>query len=171
MSPDDASKLTGVGRSTITGWTSNEFREFFSPTAQAANGRARDLSEHDLRLLVFLKQETAARRTRPEIIEALRQLQAKDWRDLPDVPYGADRAVVPMLPMAAADAALTSERRLYIAQIELLEEQLQQAQQQTEHERAKNEPLLREIGDLKAELARAQLMLELYESGRLKPTE
>lgn len=169
MTPDDAHKLTGVGRSTITGWTSREFKDYFSPTAQAADGRARDLTEHDVRLLVFLKQETDARRTRPQIMEALRQLQANDWRDLPDIPYGSQSAVVPVVPSAAADAAITSERRVYLAQIDVLQKQLEQAQQEAQTARQQHEPLLREIGDLKADLARAQLMLELYESGRIKP--
>lgn len=171
MTPDEAHKLTGVGRSTINIWTLEEFRDYFSPTAQGGNKRTRDLTEHDVRLLIFLREQTNARRPRPEIHAALQQMRRDDWRDLPDIPYGANSAVVPVVPAAAADAAITSERRMYLAQISALEEQLQRAQQQADHERQRNEPLLREIGDLKAEKARLQLLIELYESGRLKPSE
>lgn len=171
MSPKDTAELTGVGRGTLNNWTLGEFRPYFSPSAQGGEGRNRDFTEHDLRLLVLLKSLTDSHTSREEIHATLQHMQANEWDGLPPMPTGKNSAVVPVVPTAAADAALISERRVYVAQIELLNDQLQQAQQQAEQERARNEPLLREIGELKAELARAQLMLELYESGRLKPRE
>ena len=171
MSPKEAADLSGVARGTLNGWTSGEFKDYFSTTAQGGSGRNRDYTEHDVRLLVLLRQMTDAHNSRDEIHTTLRQMQSVDWRDLPDIPYNQNSAVVPMVPTAAADAAITSERRMYVTQIKVLEDQLARAQQQADAERQRNEPLLREIGDLQAEKARLELLIELYESGRLKPKE
>ena len=77
----------------------------------------------------------------------------------------------PVFPTVAAEAALNAERRSLLREIAMLQETIDKAERRAEKERERNEPLVREIGELKAKIARLEVIVELFESGRLKPSE
>lgn len=171
MSPADVAKLTGVGRSTLNGWTIGEFKPYFSPSAQGGENRTRDFTDHDVRLIVLLRQLTNAHKSRPEIHAELRRLEAGDWEDLPPMPASRTSAEVPVVPAAAVDAEVKNQRLLYDQRVKGLEAAIRKADDRLEAERARHDLFLREIGDLKAKIGELQAVLRLYESGRLKPSE
>ena len=55
-----------------------------------------------------------------------------------------------------------------LREIEMYRNRLQEVEDALDSQRAKNETLLREIGDLRASLAEAKTELRLYQEGRLK---
>ncbi len=183
MKPNDLAILLGLGRSTVTAWTNHEYREYFSPSAQGGQGRPRNFTDPDIRLMYALKVMKDNNTPPDTIHETLQRWRANDWQELPDMPDApANFASVPVMPVAAADAALSTERRSLLREIAFLQERL--AQLEAEHiardtkrdaeqqaERAARDVLLREIGDLRADLAHTKTLLDLYESGRLKPKE
>lgn len=171
MSPADVAKLTGVGRSTLNGWTIGEFKPYFSPSAQGGENRTRDFTEHDVRLIVLLRQLTIAHKSRDDIHAELRRLETDGWEDLPSMPTSQNSAVVPVMPVTTADEAVKSERRVYDQRVEGLETQLRKCEERVGEERARNDVLQQEIVELTGRLKEAELMNRLYESGRLNPGE
>ena len=172
MKPNDVAILLGLGRSTVTAWTNHEYREFFTPSAQGGQGRPRNFTDLDVRLMYALKQMKDNNTPPDSIHETLKRWRADDWSGLPDMPNGpANFASVPVVPVAAADAALSTERRSLLREITFLQERIDQLEAERKAERTDRDALLREIGDLRADAAHMKTMLELYEQGRLKPKE
>ena len=165
MKPSDAAQILGISASTIRAWTLNEFKTFFSHSAQGGTGAARDLDDQDLRILHYialLKKRGAAS---DSVVATLQQARSRGWRDLPELP---DRPVnfapVPMIPTAAADAALDAERRALLREVAFLQNQIDRLETRLD-ERG------REVEDLRAKLAAAEKELEFRRSGRLGPDE
>lgn len=172
MKPLDASKALNIGASTLRNWTANDFRMFFSEGAQGGSGRARNLNEQDLRVLAFIDQQKKQSVSTDEIYEALRQMQANDWRNLPDLndmPQGV--ASFPVVPAAAAEAALSAERKALMREIGFLQERVEELEDKLADERENSDRQLRELSELNGKLQRALTLVELYEDGRLKPKE
>lgn len=163
MKPSEVAAMIGIAASTIRAWSVGEFKPYLSPTGQGGEGRARNLTEHDVRvlnLIATMKHDGA----RAEDIHAeLRALQKNDWEGLsplPDTPINV--ASVPMVPAAAADKALDIERRSLLREIARLESRIEQLEGRLDDA----------SGDLKdtlQKLAAAERELELWRSGRLRP--
>jgi DNA-binding transcriptional MerR regulator len=179
MKPQDVATLLGIGRSTVTTWTMGEFKEYFTPGAQGGSGRPRNLSDFDVRLLHLIDEMKKTNVPGDEIHAALRQLRDNDWQGLPDMPEaGTGTAVVPVMPTAAADAAVNTllrENNELRHRMRDLEDKIdslhREAKADIAAERGERDKLLRELGDVRAKLERANTIIELYEEGRLKPKE
>lgn len=176
MKPSDVATLLGLGRSTVTAWTNDEWREYFSPSAQGGQGRPRNFTDIDVKLMYALKT-LKENNTPPESIhETFRRWRANDWQDLPDMPAApANFASVAVVPVAAADAALSTERRALLREIATLQQMTEDLKAELAHERTGRredvERLMREIADAQAAQREAEIMVKLYEQGRLKPKE
>ena len=168
MKPGEVAIYLGVGRSTVTTWTNGEFKDYFTPGAQGGQDRPRVFTELDIRIMYLIKlrkdQNVAADRIHSE----LRNLRDHDWDGLPDLPAAQSVQSVPVIPTAAADAALSTERRALLREIALLNEQIETLRGALEKREGDQEKYLREIADLRADLSAAQVELGLWRSGRLK---
>jgi DNA-binding transcriptional MerR regulator len=172
MKPSEIATFLGLGRSTVALWTSGEYREFFTPSAQGGQGRARSFTDRDIRVMYALKEMKANNTPAESIHETLRRWRADDWHALPDLPAApANFASVPVVPTAAADAALSAERRALLREIGFLQQRIEQLEAERQTDRAALEALLREIADLTGQLQRALTLNELHEQGRIKPKE
>lgn len=172
MKPADVAALLQIAASTVRLWAS-EYRPYLSASASAGGGQHRNFSDQDLRVLYFVSQQKQAGKPGDEIREAIRQMQLRDFDGLPDVPDRPNVANVPMVPTAAANAALDTERRALLREIDTLQRRVDTLETALSDEQtkaaAKLEALLRELGDVRSALAETQTIVKLYESGRLKP--
>jgi DNA-binding transcriptional MerR regulator len=165
MRPSEVAAMIGIAASTIRAWSVGEFKPYLSPTGQGGEGRARNLTEHDVRvlnLIATMKHEGA----RVEHIHGqLRALQANDWEELPPLPDApVNVASVPMVPAAAADKALDAERRSLLREIARLEERIEALEGRLDDTSG-------ELSEALQKLAAAERELEFWRSGRLKPDE
>lgn len=161
MKPSDVSSRIGISAVTVRGW-SNQFARFMSPTGAGGDGRHRDFSDVDVRVLQYVKTEKARGQSADEISESLALFQANGaLEDLP-LPHENPHSDVPMLPVAAAEES----RKLLLAQIVTLENRSGALERQLSEEqrdrRIDHERLLREIGSLQSDLAEAKTLLKLY---------
>jgi DNA-binding transcriptional MerR regulator len=179
MKPGEAADLLGIGRSTITIWTAGEYKNYLSYTAQGGEGRRRVLTETDVRILHFINLEKRNGTPNELIHHALRDMQKDDWEGLPPLPRAANVATVPVIPAAAAEAGIQAERKALLREIASLQERLENVETQLTDEQAGRRAdierlqstMHKEIADLRAQLAEAQALNRLYESGRLKPAK
>jgi len=123
MKPGEVATLLGIARSTVTLWTNNDFKQYFTPGAQGGGGN-RSFTEQDVRVMNLLKTLKASNTPAEQIHQQLQQLQADDWQGLPDMPQAQSVAHVPVMPTAAADAAMSMQQRGYLREIQILNEQL-----------------------------------------------
>lgn len=186
MKPSDVSTMIGVSSVTIRKW-SNEFASFLSPTGAGGDGRHRDFTETDVRVLKLIKELRDGGRTRHDIEMSLQN--ALDQGTIDDIPLpesAAHVARVPMIPTAAADAALNVSNSSLLREIAFLETRIQEMKEeraaieaQMKEERFEREKLLREIGQSRSDLLReineaqsalaaANAELELWRKGRIK---
>lgn len=172
MKPGDAAVLLGIDRSTITRWTANEFKQYLTPGAQGGSGRQRVITDRDLRVLLLVKNLKATNTPLEEIHVALRQLERDDWDGLPDMPEAPPGvAEFPVMPTAAAEAALSSERRSLLREIAGLQQRIEQLEAKLDEERGGRDDLLREIGDLRQRIGEQETELRLWRAGRLTPPD
>ena len=165
MKPHQVAHILDIGVSTVRAWSS-QFAEFMSPSAQGGDGRYRDFTDHDVRVLHLIN--TMKRRSIPpeELHMSLSRLQADDWRDLPYLSEAPPTsAAVPVVP----EAALTTQQALLLREIGDLRERVNELQARLDSKAESEAKLLREIGDMQAKLAEAQTELRLWREGRLKP--
>jgi DNA-binding transcriptional MerR regulator len=174
MRPSEAANLLKIPASTIRTWTL-QYQEFLSPTGGGGTGRWRSFNDIDLRILHHIDSLKRSGATGEEVVQALRHLQSMDWQDLPPLPDAPQTANFPVVPAAAAHAALDSERRSLLREIVTLQQNVENLASQLAEEqaarRADNERLLRELTEKERRLAETETLLKLYESGRLKPPQ
>lgn len=171
MQPSQVAELLGVAAGTIRTWSVGEFKRFLSPGGQGGGGGRRDFDEQDVRILnhiAYLKHRGLLTK---QIVEALEKMQADGWIDLPQLPESAQSASFAVIPAVAADSMLAASARGYNAEIEMLKERLEELKQERDRAAAASEAKNEQIVDLTRRLARTEALLELYESGRLKPGE
>lgn len=174
MKAGDVARLLDVAVSTIRTWSAGEFRDYLSPTAQGGTGNTRNFSERDVRLLHLVNIRKQAGYSTADVHAELRELQANDWHDLPALPESPSNvATVPMVPTAAADSAIQSERRSLLREVAALEKRVADLAEQLASEQASRredvERLLRELSDKERRLSEMETLVKLYEAGRLKP--
>ena len=174
MGPGDAAKLLNVDRSTITRWTAHEFKRYMTPGAQGGTGKQRVMTDRDLRVLHLIKILKDTNTPSEEIHATLQQMERVEWEGLPDMPAAPhNMATVPVVPTAAADAALSAERKSLLREITFLQDRIEQLEETLADERSKTigkqEELLRELADLRQRIGEQEIELKFYRSGRLKP--
>jgi DNA-binding transcriptional MerR regulator len=168
VKPHDVAGYLEIAVPTVRQWAS-EYKEFLSPNAAGGDGRHRDFSDLDLRILNFIRQEKRKSVPAPEIHLALNRLQQENWEGLPYLSERPHVAQVPMVPEAAAHAALDAERRALLREIVLLRELLEKSEIEGKEKDAVIGEQTKEIKELTRQLAEVETELKLYRSGRLKP--
>jgi DNA-binding transcriptional MerR regulator len=169
MNISTLAKLLNVHADTVRRWT-QEYRQFMSPTATPGKGKTRQLVSNDLAVLAYIAHAREQDMLPDEIRDRLAEMQQDGWRNLPRVPEewtldpGDDTMPV----------ALAAERASAIAQVAVLQTELQhvragleEAQQALEEAQEKVESLQAEIETLRGSqhatehhLHQAQLELE-----------
>ena len=161
MKPSDVSTRVGISAVTVRSW-SNQFARFMSPTGAGGDGRHRDFSDADVRVMNYIKSEKARGQSGDEIAASLETLQSNSALDDLPMPDESHHSDVAMLPVAAAEEA----RKLLLAQIATLENRVNNLERQLSSEqagrRADCEKLLREMGDMQSDLSEAKTLLKLY---------
>lgn len=139
--------LNGLPDSTLRKYA-QDYAEYLSPTS---GNRHRNYTEQDARILRLIV-DMKAQRVKPENIDAtLSSLQAGNWERLPKLSE-ADQSIV---PSQATIIDLQNDRSALQREIDVLREMLA-------NERADRDELL-------ARMHRAETLLELYRTGKLKP--
>lgn len=174
MKTHELSAYLGVATSTIRTWTSGEFKQYLSPTGQGSDGRVRNFTAQDARIVAFIAALINESRPREEIHTALKRLQSEDWIDLPPMPSappGVDS--VAMIPEMAAQVAVNTQRSSLLREVAIYEERaielqntVDELRQQLEEERGQSRE--REQS-LLTRAIEAETELKLYRAGRLKP--
>lgn len=165
MKVADVAALVGIAGSTVRAWSMGEYKRYLSPTAQGGSGSTRNFTDLDARILALIHTRKIAGAAAHEIHAELQALQADDWHDLPSLSASAPNvAPVPVVPAAAAEAALSAHTQALLREIADLRQRIESLE-------GKNDALQSSVAELRAQLARAETLVELYESGRLKPRE
>lgn len=158
MKPTDAARLLDISTSAIRSWTLYDFREYFSTDAQGGDGRARNISEVDLKVLHLIASSKRENISTEQIHMDLQAARKNNYENLP-LPLVAPRsASVPVMPLAAADV----QARGLLREITELQRLIDTLQARLD---SKDETII----DLSSRLAAAERELELWRAGRLKP--
>jgi DNA-binding transcriptional MerR regulator len=165
LKPADAAKLLGVSASALRTWSIDEFKEYLSPSGQGGDGRYRDFTEVDLRVLNLINEMKKASKPLEEIHITLRALQSGNWERLPSLPQRAMTGST----MGQPDSGDSERSRALLQEIALYREQRDELQAQLDQERQANEQLLRELADKERKIGELSTLVRLYEEGRLKP--
>ncbi|MEO8397950.1 MAG: MerR family transcriptional regulator, partial [Chloroflexota bacterium] len=173
----EIAKLLDMKPGTIRLWSDKDhFRDYLSPTGAGGDGAHRDFTDDDLRVLYFVKQQKDVGRHTDDIKSSLASMQTRDvlyGLPLPGVRMEAEVAVVPAALVDETRRALLHEVGTLQNTVRELKDEIASKDAKFELERAdrraEHERLLREISTLESRLSRTETMLELYESGRLKP--
>lgn len=167
MTPQALANWLGISPNTIRGWADmDRFGRFLSPTGAGGDGKRRRFSEQDQRLIAHiahLKFDEGF--DEDSIALALTQLQQSEWQDLPPMPLPAEERKRATLGEQGQTAL---ELR---ARVDSLLQETARLQKRIDALEGLREVDRREIIDLREQLAKTQTLLELYESGRLKPEE
>lgn len=169
MRSGQAAKALGVDKKTVTNWIAHpKLEQFFSPSAAGrGEGVEREISEDELYILNTVRTLRANMARNNTDWQLIADKLTAGYRDkvLPPQAVGVDTGIN---PLAQYDQIKTIMHERDFAQRRVTElEQLlsdREAKIDQMHER-----LLQEIGDMKAQLARAETELEYWRSGRLRP--
>jgi len=118
MQPKELADRLGVTSNTVRRWC-DDFHPFLTPTASPPKGKARVLSDLDVRILHYIGQARDLGHTIESITARLDSMQAADWQDLPDIPpdwTGATETV---------SVVRASEKAFDFAQIAVLQKELE----------------------------------------------
>jgi DNA-binding transcriptional MerR regulator len=166
MKPSDVATIINVSPVTVRAW-STEFAQWMSPTGAGGDGRHRDFTDTDIKVLFYIKTQKASGRNPDEIAAALTSMQgAGEFNNLP-LPNENYHAEMPVLPAAVVDET----RRALMRENAMLQERINQLESKLEAQQADRERLLRELGDIRADLKVAETLLDLYKTSKLKPDE
>jgi len=167
MKPGAVATFLGIARSTVTLWTNNDFKQYFTPGAQGGGGN-RAFTEQDIRVMYLIKLRKESNTPAAQIHQELQQLRRSEWEGLPDLPDAQQSANVPVIPTQAADVAMRLQRSGDLREIELLNDQLDKANAELAERRGNDERYLREIATLESKLSAAETELRFWREGRLK---
>lgn len=131
-----------------------EYAEYLSASGAGGNGRHRDYTDHDVRVLKLVNDMKRANQSEANIEITLASLQAGDWERLPEL----DDATAAIIPSPAGMVAINQDRAVMQKEIDMLREQIADMKAERKN-----------VEELVRKLAEAELMNRLYESGRLKP--
>jgi DNA-binding transcriptional MerR regulator len=130
-----------------------DYSEYLSPAGTGGAGRHRDYTDHDIRVLKLVRDMKLQNVSNDDIDVTLGSLQAGGWDRLPAL----DESAKSIIPAPGALIAANADRGAMQREIDLLREMLDEA-------KADRDELMRR-------LHRAETLLELYQTGQLKPKE
>jgi DNA-binding transcriptional MerR regulator len=151
----------GIADSTVRKYA-EQYAEFLSPTGTGGAGRHRDYTDHDVRVLKLIVDMKAGKTSPDDIDVTLRSLQDGGWEQLPALDVGAQALVLSPQAQVMAQADKSAMQR----EIDVLREMLTNADERAD---ARVAQVTADRDELLKRLHRAELKLELYESGELKP--
>jgi DNA-binding transcriptional MerR regulator len=122
MKPTSLARLLNVSGQTLRRWT-DTYGRFLSPGATPPKGRPRALSDRDIRVLYLVSVLRNTGQDPDRVLERLEAEQAQDWPGLPEIPpeWKAD-------PGSTVSVELAASRAYDIAQVAVLQSELQQAE-------------------------------------------
>lgn len=131
-----------------------EYADYLSPSGAGGNGRHRDYTDHDVRVLKLVNDMKRSNQSEANIEITLASLQSGDWERLPAL----DESTAAIIPSPASMVAINQDRAVMQKEIDMLREQIADMKAERKN-----------VEELVRKLAEAELMNRLYESGRLKP--
>lgn len=150
MKPAEVAKLLNLHDSTLRRY-SLDYADYLSPSGAPGEGHHRDYTDRDVQVLSYIL-EMKTKRVSPENIAAtLGSLKASNWARLPPL----DKALESIVPTPGALIDAGHEKSAMQREIEVLREMLAEA-------KADRDSIL-------ARMHRAEALLELYQTGKLKP--
>lgn len=126
MKPTILARLLNVSGQTLRRWT-DTYGRFLTPGATPPKGRSRALSARDVRVLYLVSVLRNTGQDPDRILERLETEQAQDWQGLPEIPpeWKVD-------PGSTVPVELAASRAYDIAQVAVLQSELQQAEKRIE---------------------------------------
>lgn len=144
MQPKELADLVGVTTNTIRRWC-DEFHKYLTPQASPPKGKPRVLTSHDARVLQYVAAARDAGQPIEMVIARLDAMQADDWQGLPDTPPEWDQRGDTITVPAAASRAYD------VAQIAVLQRDLEYTRQALEAATGRAESLLAELEAVRAD--------------------
>ena len=161
MKTKDLADWLGVATGTIRSWTSGEFRRYLSHTAQGGQGRTRNFTETDARIIALVAALKDQGTPKNEIHTTLQRLQAEDWQDLPPMPAAPPgHGPVPMVSKDAAETALSTQRASLLRQVAILEERNERLEAQLADAHADNAKIQTELAQTRETLGELRGQLQ-----------
>lgn len=158
MKSADVVKLLNLHDSTLRRYALH-YGDYLSPAGAGGTGHHRDYTEQDVRILKLIRDMKNDREVKPGDIEAtLSSLAASHWDRLPALSE-TNQSIVPTQDNMIA---LRSDNDRLQGKIEGLEDEINRLYVALGQQRADRDELLQRV-------QRAELMLELYQQGKLKP--
>lgn len=134
MQTHEIAARLGIATSTVRLWTTGEFKQYFSSSAQG--GRRRHFDERDAGILTLIVNLKAESMSADDIHATLKRLQSNDWQGLPDVPPAPPGTEpVQMMPREAAQ----NDKRALMREIAVLKDEVENLETELTAERAKHE--------------------------------
>lgn len=172
MRPKEIATRLGIDESTLRLWTSGEFKMYLSPRAQGGDGRHRNYTDQDSRILAYIKEMRDENATTEDIHAGLKSLQAMKWTGLPVLP-DAPGAVISMIPREAAETRVDMQRQTYANEIQEYQRRIADIEAKLEKSEDQRETLLREradlmkrVGELEGQLSERQTSGELISQNK-----
>lgn len=156
MNIKQLSDRLGTAPNTIRNWTS-VYSEFLTPSANPTLGKRRELTAHDLRVLNFVATLKNTGTDTKQIVDRLQTMQHDDWAELPALPpewVGSDETVT---------VALAASRASEMAQVAVLQTELQHALQSRDEKQRQLEAAQIRYDALSNELASLQSRFDMSE--------
>lgn len=166
MKPYVAAARAGIHVNTVRTWTLEDFKEFFSVSGQGGNKRVRDISDDDLRVLVYIKELKRKGLNTREVVASLIEAQRQGFDKLP-LPQNAEN-VVPMavIPRQAAEDVIRAERQILNEHIHWLEERVDELKGELADVRTTSET---KIETITRKLIEAETELKMWQKGWRPP--
>jgi DNA-binding transcriptional MerR regulator len=171
----EASKLLGVDPKTIVNWIDRaEFNNYFSPTARKEGISQRMLTDNDMAILNTIRHATVNERASWADIAAIIESGALE-RDIPLNAGFTDTRVIPeqQARELVKAAGVVGERDQMAMQLAAADQRIAELEQRLADEQSGRredvERLHREIAAAQVAQREAEVMVRLYEQGRLKP--
>lgn len=167
MKPNDAALRIGIHVNTVRTWTMNEFKQFFSVHAQGGDGRTRDLSDDDVRVLAYINDLKRRGLGSQDVIASLIAAEKRGFHLLPYPERSEHVAPMAVVPRQSAEDAVSNERRIMAAHIGFLEQRVEELKTELEDVRKNADE---RTDSLTRKLIEAETELRLWRSGWRPPT-
>lgn len=136
----------GLHPGTIRSWVGGPFRRYLSPSAQGGDGRTRNFTDTDARIIALIAALKGEAIPTDEIHATLTRLQSEEWVDLPPMPSAPPGVgPVPMISREAAETAVATQRQALMREIAILEDRVDTLESRLVSEQERRETLQNEL--------------------------
>jgi DNA-binding transcriptional MerR regulator len=162
MKPEELARRLDVTSAALRKWAGRDYAEFLSPSAQGLNGARRAFSDQDARIIAWIVQLKNDNIPAKEIIQILRNAQANEWRDLPELPNTAEDQIA-LMPREAVEERLQAMKEKFELQLQAAIKERDELQARLSRVEAENSDLRQQ---LRAITDRILTLLEQERQGR-----